>query len=266
MQAFTPPKTNSAAKAALIALRKQQAAAKASEEAQHISGINASIEEVALTRVKDWIKPEDAPERLRIVFDNSGSMREPKITAAKDGVVEFLRNCTPNVTSVGIHLLNPESEFSFEEETRLMLPTNIQTAALTSDIVLLASEIEDPSVVPTGGTPLYETLDKALSATPRATRIIAFSDGRPQGYGNKMRILNKAVELNIPIDTVYICDVHYPDYTAIRNLKEIAIHTGGIFLDLSKGDIKKGLKFLAPTKRLMLADSSFKSKVERGEV
>jgi hypothetical protein len=195
-----------------------------------------------------------------------------KIADAKEGVVEFLRNCTQNATAIAIHLLNPEGEREYDYDSSsykyLPLPTAIENATLTSDIVLLASEITEPSVQPTGGTPLYETIAKALAATPRATRLVAFSDGQPGGCYEKERILKSAKNAGIPIDTVFIADkneLYGRNLSAISEMKYIAEMTGGIFLDLSKGDIKSGLKYLAPAKRLMLMDSSFKAKVERGE-
>lgn len=278
MQPFVPPKS-SIDKAAIIELRKKQAA-EAKARAEATANLNAGVapntakpEDAALLRAKNWIKPEDAVDRLRIIFDNSGSMLGPKLQAAKDGCVEFLRNCTPNATSVAIHLLNPEHygdwDYETNSRTTLTLPANIEKASLTADIVLLASEILHPSIVATGGSPLYKVIDKALVDTPKATRLIAFSDGCPERSRDRDTILNAAKRGGIPIDTVFIASTDtsfYENKEAISEMKYIAEKTGGIFLDLSKGDIKSGLKYLAPTKRLMLADSSFKSKIEKGEV
>src|ERR1700733_2197702 len=271
---FVPPKSK-INKEELIRLRKEQSAqATAKEQAANTIPSGARPEDAALLRSRDWIKPEDATDKLRIIFDNSGSRNGAKLQAEKDGVVEFLRNCTPNSTAIAIHLLNPEGsskwDYSSGNVLSLPLPTNIEKSKMTADIILLASEITEPSIHACGGTPLYETIEKALaSAEPRATRLIAFSDGAPSWVGNKDSILQGAKRASIPIDTVFICSPHEPAWehaSAIAEMKYIAEMTGGIFLDLSKGDIKSGLKYLAPVKRLMLADSSFKSKVERGEV
>lgn len=257
MQPFVPPKS-SINKADLIALRKKQAAESAAKTSTQVGDPNS----VALARAKDLIKPEDAKDKLRIIFDNSSSMSGPKIENAKEGVVEFLKNCTPNSTAIAIHLLNSGYD---EYSESLALPLNIKNSALSSDLIMYASEIIDPSVQARGGTPLYTTIEAALSSVPIATRLIAFSDGEPTDTHNKTETLKHAKQLNIPIDTVFVSD-GYQDQDCIRELKYIAEYTGGIFLDLSKGNIKEGLKYLAPTKRLMLMDSSFKSKVERGEV
>jgi hypothetical protein len=274
MQPFVAPKQK-INKEEVIKLRKAQAAEAAARANAALAQSGAKPEDAALLRSKDWIKPEDATDRLRIIFDNSGSMQDEskglgKMQSAKDGVVEFLRNCTPNSTAVAIHLLNPKSNYDYVAGHALALPKHIESAKMTSDIILLASEILDPSIDATGGTPLYETIKIALAANdPVATRLVAFSDGSPQGCSDKYEILNDAKRRGIPIDTVYICDKYESQYSsskAIAEMKYIAEMTGGIFLDLSKGDIKSGLKYLAPAKRLMLADSSFKAQVERGEV
>jgi Mg-chelatase subunit ChlD len=258
MQPFVPPKKID--KAGLIAMRKQQALASATS-AQSVSS-QSKPEDAMLARAASFIKPEDAPERLRIVFDDSGSMAGVKMSNAKEGVVEFLRNCTPNQTAVAVHLLNNEPSWNVEGAE---IPPLIKDSILTSDLLMLASEIKSEAVDATDGTPLYEKLVEALEAMPRATRLIAFSDGVPrQSRESKFRAFKLAKEFNIPIDTIYI-SMGYSDTSAVENMKEIAEATGGYFLDLSKGDFKKGLKYLAPTKRLMLADSSFKAAVERGQ-
>lgn len=274
---FIPPKSNNSAKAAMIELRKAQAAAaeaalkaEAFQNKGFETSASAKAEDAALARAKSFIKPADATDRLRIIFDNSGSMSGPRLQAAKDGVVEFLKNCTPNATAVAIHLLNPEGDYDYNEGCTLALPGNIADATLTSDIILLASEITEPCVEAIGGTPLYSTISKALKAEPKATRMIAFSDGQPQYDRDKDEILGSAKHQGIPIDTVFITENNaynsFHDSQAINEMRYIAEMTGGIFLDLSKGSIKSGLKYLSPSKRLMLADSSFKGKVERGEV
>jgi hypothetical protein len=273
---FTPPKGNNLAKAAMIELRKAQAAAAEAQlkaEAFKNKGFETSstvkAEDAALARAKSFISPSEAPDRLRIIFDNSGSMDGPKLDAAKQGVVEFLKNCTPNATAVAVHLLNPKGAYDYKENCALSLPKNIESATLTSDIILLASEITEPSVEATGGTPLYQVIEAALRAEPKATRLIAFSDGSPEQTSKKDQILRTAKEMGIPIDTVFIADKDESSYYhigPISEMKHIAEMTGGIFLDLTRGSIKSGLKYLAPSKRLMLSDSSFKGKVERGEI
>ena len=135
--------------------------------------------------------------------------------------------------------------------------------------MLLASEVLDEAIEPTGGTPLYQTVLTALEAEPRATRIVAFSDGQPNRYHNKGQLFSKAKALKIPVDTVFLSSgpsswADGDDSSAIKMMRELADETGGIFLDLSKGDFRTGLKYLAPVKRLLLADASFKAQVERG--
>jgi hypothetical protein len=255
MQPFVPPKSQ-VNKADLIALRKKQAAesaAKASPQGDPLS--------TALARAKNLIRPEDAKDKLRLIFDNSSSMSGQRLSNAKEGVVEFLKNCTPNSTAIAIHLLN--SGYEEWSSSQLQLPSNVKNATMSSDLILYASEIVDDSVEAIGGTPLYTTIEAALDAVPVATRLVAFTDGESGDHDSGQ--LKRARAQGIPIDTVFVSN-GYSDPAAIRELKHIAEFTGGIFLDLSKGNVREGLKYLAPTKRLMLMDSAFKAKLERGEI
>lgn len=262
---FKPPKAT-INKEELIRLAKEQNAAKAAAMAQNAANEN---NDPGLVRRTSLIKPENATDKLRIIFDNSGSMEGIKIQNAKEGVVEFLRNCTPNATAVAIHLLNNtgKSQWDDRDLIRLALPSNIENTTLSSDLILLASEIIHDSVDAVGGTPLYARIEDALKAIPLASRLVVFSDGCPDSRGNRDSILRSAKSKGIPIDTVYTEEPNsYADSSAIAEMKYIAEMTGGIFLDLSKGSIKDGLKYLAPTKRLMLMDASFKAKLEKGEI
>jgi hypothetical protein len=253
-----------AAKNARIAALKAQSSS-ASKESE--------LKEDAITQRTQLIKPEDATERIRIIFDNSVSMdanigafgdSPSRIEEAKKGVVEYLRNCQLNRDAVAVHFLNNYTASHIGEST---LPASIlQKSELTTDLILLASSIDDENVRARGGTPLFEITEITLDATPIATRIIMFSDGAPNNCFKKESCIEKAIEKKIPIDTVYI---GLKGESRATLLQEIAERTNGIFIviDASKGaDFKTAFKYLAPTKRLMLMDKSFKEKIERGEV
>ena len=53
-----------------------------------------------------YISASDAPEKIRIIFDDSGSMSGKKIQDAILGCEEFMRNCIPNTTAVAVHPMN----------------------------------------------------------------------------------------------------------------------------------------------------------------
>jgi Mg-chelatase subunit ChlD len=244
---FTPPSPPGASKKAFL---EKATKAKATESS-------------ALATNKSLIKPEDAKDRLRIIFDNSGSMHREGIAKAKDGVVEFLRYCTLNQTAVAIHLLDEDADF-YANETQI--PANIITHYLNPDLITVASEIKSPAIGPTGMTPFFKVTLEALKATPKATRIVAFSDGSPNDRDDMESTCAYAREAKIPIDTVYINPSESKvDEDAIFVLRQTAELSGGIFLDLTKLGIKEGFKYLAPTKRLMLSDASFKAKIEAGK-
>lgn len=249
----------------------------AAKAAANAANTKPNENKIVETRKVPALRPEDASEKLIIVFDNSGSMGtytdykngKKRIDEAKQGSVEFLRNCTVNKDAVAIFLLNNEGNFSYNPdpslEAPMLLPSPISDRKLTTDLILLASAIDDPSVEPTGGTPLFETLEEALKSTPTPTRIVAFSDGEASSY-SKGTIYALAKNKKIPIDTVYFGPA---DSSGATMMKEIAEQTGGIFLafDPAKGvSFATAFKYLAPTRRLALMSEQFKKDLQDGKI
>src|SRR5882672_8715446 len=125
---------------------KKEAMARAKEQAQQAKTDTASNP----TTIVKYISPGECAERIRCVFDDSGSMGS-QIAHAKVGVVEFLRNCIPNQTAVAVHFMN----------TTPPIP-------LQSDLVKLGNNIAERGLQ-SGGTPFFNTLKQALQATPVLT-------------------------------------------------------------------------------------------------
>lgn len=253
-----------AKKAARIAQAKAEASAKAASQ---------EVKPDAIATRTSLIKPEEATERIRIVFDNSSSMshhidgdyNKSRISEARKGIVEYLRNCQLNRDAVAVHFLNNYASYRYEDAPNRLLPL-LEKSQLTTDLLLLASAIDSPDIAAIGGTPLFEITEQALATPPEATRLIIFSDGEPNNKLKKEFCINEALRKKVPIDTVFIGDRY--DRGAVL-LQEIAERTHGIYIviDSTKGaDFKTAFKYLAPTKRLMLMDKSFKEKLERGEV
>jgi hypothetical protein len=257
-------------------------AAKAAKEAKNST--NVTKEDAALAKKIDLINPAEATNKIRIVFDNSGSMgfpinygagMEPKIKQAKKGVVEFLRNCTLNKDAVAVHLLELPYEANEEDVSSgyyystpaRRVPQIIRDSELTTDLLLLASNVDSDGVYDFGGTPLYECIIKTLETEPKATRLVAFSDGQPTGDRAKKGVaISLANRYKIPIDTVYFGAAND---SGAAVMKELAEATGGIYLafDPAKGvSFADSFKYLSPGKRLMLMNAEFKAKLERGEV
>ena len=199
----------------------------------------AGIPDTTLQRTQSLIKPEDATDKIRIIFDDSGSMSGTRIRDAKDGVIEFLRNCTLNQTAVAIHLLNG-GEF---HSSSVLVPI-LQNSTLSTDLILIASSIDE--IRANGGTPLVQTCLKAIEATPQCNRMIAFSDGSPDST-NIAGLVALSKEKKIPVDTVFIGE----DIDGEEFMRDLASQTGGIFLHFKAGSdtFKNGLKYLAPSKR-----------------
>ena len=215
------------------------------------------------------IPPGECPDRNRIVFDDSGSMGG-YIEDAKRGMIEYLRNCVPNQTSVAIHFMNSTA---FDTQ-------------LESNLMKLAADIRETNLR-SGGTPFFNTLKKALEAMPTLTRLIAFTDGVPtdelsaeesaemssrwdtsSAWTSSADVIIKiaaSTGAGIPIDTVYFGEDN-ADRREIALLKYLSSKTGGYFLhfDPAKVNFAQAFKYLAPINRLMLASASFRADVESG--
>jgi hypothetical protein len=243
-------------------------AKRAAIEARKASTAPAGTNPSAIVR---YIPPGECPDRNRIVFDDSGSMGG-YIEDAKLGMIEYLRNCIPNQTSVAIHFMNSTACDTQLESNLLKLATDIREINLRS-----------------GGTPFFNTLKKALEATPTLTRLIAFTDGSPTDalaadYGEELDTyygsnsnpwihsadviikIAKATGSGIPIDTVYFGVGAEYERKEIELLKYLSSKTGGYFLhfDPAKVNFAQAFKYLAPCHRLMLASASFRAQVESG--
>lgn len=215
----------------------------------------------------EFTPADEVPEKIRIIFDDSGSMSGDKIKDARAGCIEFLRNCVLNQTACAVHILNPEFATDL-----------IDLTSLTTNLPALSVLIE--KIRATGGTPLTKILWKALKADPKATRLIVFSDGAPTDdyEHNKEQIFAFAIENKIPVDTVLIWDTtRYSSYQVqtpveehyeYRTLKELADKTNGYFLvfDRSKVDFKSAFKYLAPNLRGKLSDGKVRLALQAGEL
>ena len=241
------------------------AAKRAAIEARKASTASAGTNPSAIVR---YIPPGECPDRNRIVFDDSGSMGG-YIYDAKRGMIEYLRNCIPNQTSVAIHFMNSTACDTQLQSNLLELAANMQEMNLRS-----------------GGTPFFNTLKKALEATPTLTRLIAFTDGSPtdelsaeestemssrwdtsSAWISSADVIIKiamSIGAGIPIDTVFFgSDGRQRE---IELLKYLSSKTGGYFLhfDPAKVNFAQAFKYLAPVNRLMLSSASFRAQVESG--
>lgn len=211
-------------------------------------GVAAKLEEARKQGVDPTknANPNEVPNKLALVFDDSGSMAGDPIVQAKKAVDYFLQNCNPRDTSIALY------------------PLNAEVRPLTCDYSLVGMVKETLNA--TNGTPLYEVLDKAIT-NEKLSRVIAFSDGSPNHCYEKEGIINKYIAAKIPIDTILISPGAVPGDTAYEELRRLAERTGGIFCKFD--DIKSlgsALKYLAPAFRAMLMNPEVKAKLERGEL
>ena len=191
----------------------------------------------ANSAAKAEIRVEDCKDRIRQVFDDSGSMYGEAIKNAIAGTEEFLRSCTPNQTAVAIYPMNKDG---------ISLTTNLPAAALYVK-----------GIKETGGTPLLQTLKKMREANPTLTRAIVFSDGQPDDSRFEAYGVNK--DWGLIVDTVFIGSY------GSEFMEELAKVTGGIFLkfDPSKSNFATAFKYLSPGLRALLTDGSgLKEKLE----
>lgn len=231
--------------------------------------LRAARETAATTTKPDaimkWINPEDCAERLRIIFDDSGSMAG-QIENAKLGTTELIRNSIPNQTAVSIHFLETVDE---------------KLAMLNSNLIEMAQLLKDKRLS-LGGTPMFECLMRTIALNPKATRYVAFSDGSPtdsllvkeeicsitdrleRWKANADIIIAEAKKSEAPIDTVFFGPEYNKDEIAL--MEYIATRSDGYFLhfDPKKVNFAKAFKYLAGPARLMLASESVRKEIESG--
>lgn len=251
MPGFSIQKDPNAAKKAAIAAAKGRASLRPEDAA-----------------IIKYVKAELTAERMRVVFDDSGSMSS-EIKNAKDGVTEFFRNCVPNTSACSVHFLCTDNE---EAAVLSVLDADLPRKAQQLDSINLRL----------GGTPLFGKL-KEVVQLPLTTRIIAFTDGSPTDAivesdnqylasstldrykKNADVIIALAVERHIPIDTVYFGGDYAENEIAL--LKYLSEKTGGFFLHFNPAKVSfaKAFKYLAPVHRKQLMSPSFRAELEAGK-
>ncbi len=220
--------------------------------------------------------PTTVPNRIGMIFDDSGSMgsreyTDSKISNAHTAVKNFTASCNMNDTSIAIY------------------PLNMEPKPLTIDYDILNMWVL--GLTGTGGTPLYTTLLKLID-NENITRAVVFSDGSPtdsklvgssESWDSKpkdfaLSVVKKYTDKEIAIDTIYLgteSDIGYTDDTedadyvyapGYNEMKELAKLTNGIFIHFKDAtSLSKNLKYLAPKYRALLANAELKEKISIGE-
>lgn len=239
--------TKSTGLAAAIAEAEQKKREAAQLQILNNKDKNKSIESIEREKA-GFVEPDNpaVKDKIRIGFDDSGSMIGQTIKDAQDGCIEFMKNCEVNKAAVAIH------------------PFCVDSIPLDTNLPKLAALI--PMIGATGGTPMFETLEQMQEASPKATRYILFTDGQPNNITSKESCIKRAIEEKTPIDTVLIGHKNSPEATL---MKEIADRTGGIFLVFERGkaNFKSAFKYLSPGLRLQLTNGTIsKEAVEAGRI
>ena len=201
------------------------------------------------------VDPLTVPNRLGLVLDDSTSMGTEGMDNAHKAVKGFTDSCNALETSIAVYPLTKESK------------------ALTCDYDLLNMYVL--GIGPTGGTPLYGTLQK-LIVEQKITRAIAFSDGGPtdsqllesdsffsRGSALAHSVVRQFIEKEVPVDTIFIGE---KESNGHNELQELSLLTGGTcvhFTDMQT--LGQSLKYLAPKFRALLANPEIKARIERGE-
>lgn len=230
-----------------------------------IAANRAQAEEIINT-----INPLKVPNRIGMVFDDSGSMGGQAIQDAHSAVKNFTASCNFNDTSIAIY------------------PLNLEPKPLTVDYDILNMFVM--GIKATGSTALYTKL-LDMFTKESITRAVVFSDGDPtdskllgnsEGWDSKpstyaVDCIDKYKAKEIPIDTIYIGKgkVGYTDDSEDANevyasgyneMKEISKRTNGIFIHFTDSNsLSKNLKYLAPRYRALLANAELKEKIQKGE-
>lgn len=185
------------------------------------------------------------PNRLGLVMDDSGSMYED-MDKAHEAIEIFIKNCNASDTAIALY------------------PLNVDAKSLSNNYAAVG--LYAMSIQATGGTPLYQVLEKMLDSE-NLTRAVAFSDGGPNGGTYEYNPLHKLLcekyrSKKVPIDTIFIGHAGDSGY---ETMKRIAEDTGGIFLHFTDASVlAKNLKYLTPAYRALLSDDNTRKQVESG--
>lgn len=201
------------------------------------------------------IDPLTRVNRLGLICDDSASMSGQAIEDAHTAVANFVTQSKPVETSICIYPLNAEPK----------------PLSCDYDVIRMYWS----SIGATGGTSLYGRL-KEIIADTNITRAIAFSDGEPTdsylitgtGWNSSDKTLAEEVvkiykEKKVPVDTVFI---GRKDSGGYKEMEELAKQTDGLFIHFTdSASLSRGLKYLTPGLRGLLANAEIKEKIQRGE-
>lgn len=208
------------------------------------------------------LDPTTVPNRLGLIFDDSGSMSGDPIEDAHKAVKAFTDNCNMKDTSVAVY------------------PLNAAPKSLICDYDIVNMYVG--GIDATGGTPIFAVLRQLIEKEP-ITRAVLFSDGDPTDgtvlgneqqtnedfwYGAKSKTSGlEAIKLykdkEVPVDTIYIGIDGTKGY---REMQEIARLTNGVFIHFKdSSSLSTGLKYLAPKFRALLMNPEIKERIQRGE-
>jgi hypothetical protein len=202
------------------------------------------------------LDPTTIPNRIGIVFDDSGSMSGDAIDNAHSAVKNFSLSCNHLDTSIAVY------------------PINASPKNLICDYDILNMYVN--GIGATGGTELYTKLLQMIENEP-ITRAVVFSDGGPtdsrllgssETWNSKPKdfaldIIKKYNDKEVPIDTIYI---GIDTSSGYKEMQELAKLGKGIFIHFKDSlSLSSGLKYLAPRYRALLANAEIKKQIEEGK-
>ena len=225
-----------------------------------LAGRRKQVEE----KLKD-INPAELPNRIGLIFDDSGSMSGEPLANAKLAVQNFTNNCNKMETSLCLYPMNG-------------VPRSLTIDYTSLNVLVMGINDHDLR-----GTPLYTVLKKLLD-NEDINRGVIFSDGSPTDSNYvwqggtidtpnttvKEMSIHSAKQKQIPIDTIYIGpkEDSYSHTTAkgYTEMQWIAEQTGGIFIHFEDSQsLSKNLKYLSPALRPLLMNAELKDKIQKGE-
>ena len=217
-------------------------------------GIAANREQA--NSVIEKLDPNTVPNRIGLVFDDSGSMAGQQIEDAKIGVKNFTQASNYQDTSIALYPLNKDKK-----------PLTVDYDILNLFVLGLTAG---------NGTPLYTKLVDMID-NEKITRAVVFSDGSPtdskllgsaESWDSKPKdfavsCITKYTDKEVPIDTIFIGQEHDSGY---KEMQEIARLTNGVFVHFTDTNkLAQNLKYLAPRYRALLTSADLKEKIQKGE-
>ncbi len=176
-------------------------------EGRPVAGLAASnfdLRDEGASQKVELVAVEDLPLGAFLVFDTSGSVEGPRLSALRAASEAFLAGLRPQ-DEIGL--------LSFSHELRLLQPPSADRASLRAAVRAMRAE---------GGTALWDALHAGLTLLPRGRRglVVVFSDGEDNmSFLGEKQVKAEAERANAIVHVVGVASPREPPPVTFRGTR-----------------------------------------------